>query len=90
MQEIIAIREIHREIQTFVISGKNKLVKFLAHAKAFTLDTIPQSIVHEDNKCLPGLNTLNYHIISSEVKLKNWRLRLWMYLLMINWPINSQ
>ena len=80
MRELIAIREILREIQTFVISGKNKPVSFRAHAKAFTLDTIPQSIVHEDNEsCLkfatmPKMSprtkhiALPYHFFRSKVE----------------------
>ena len=80
MIELIAIREILREIQTFVISGKNKPIKFLAHAKAFSLDKIPQSIVHEDNEsCLkfatmPKMSprtkhiALPYHFFRSKVE----------------------
>ena len=57
MRELIAIREVLREIQKFMIVGKNKLIQFNTHAKAFNLDTIPQSIVHEDNNsCLRFTN----------------------------------
>ena len=53
MRELIAIREVLKEIQTYVISGKTQKTIFRTHSKAFTLDTIPQSIVHEDNEaCL--------------------------------------
>ena len=53
MRELIAIREVLRELQTFVIAGKQKPVKYRTHAKAFSLDNISQSIVYEDNKsCL--------------------------------------
>lgn len=38
-----------REIQTYVISEKTKKNVFRTHLKASTLDTIPQSIVREDN-----------------------------------------
>ena len=94
MRELIAIREILREIQTFVIPGKNKPVSFRAHAKAFTLDTIPQSIVHEDNEsCLkfatmPKMSprtkhiALPYHFL--EASLKNLKSRWFPFLLMIN------
>ena len=57
MGEIIANREIIQEIQTFVIAGKCKSVQSSTHAKAFNLDKISQSIVHEDNEsCLRFAN----------------------------------
>ena len=37
----IALREILREIRTFVLSGKSKSVAFFVHAKTFTLNPIP-------------------------------------------------
>ena len=58
MRELIALREILREIQTFVISSKIKPIRFLAHAKAFTLDSIPQSIVHKDNESCLNITTM--------------------------------
>ena len=69
MREFIVIREILREIQTFVIAGKNKPVQFNTHAKAFNLDPMPQSIVHEDNDfCLrfitmPKMSPRTKHIV---------------------------
>ena len=80
MRELIAIRKILREIQTFVISGKNKPIKFLAHTKSFILDKIHQSIVHEDNEsCLKFVTmpkmfprtkhiALPYHFFRSKVE----------------------
>ena len=50
MRDPIAIREVIEEIQTFVIAGKVKPIQFSTHSKTFTLDKIPQSIVHEDNE----------------------------------------
>ena len=50
MRDLIAIREVIQEIQTFVIAGKVKPIQFSTHSKTFTLDKIPQSIVHEDNE----------------------------------------
>ena len=80
MRDLIAIREVIQEIQTFVIAGKCKSVQFSAHSKAFTLDKIPQSIVHEDNEaCLKFANmpkmsprtkhiALPYHFFRSKVE----------------------
>ena len=57
MRDLIAIREVISEIQTFVMAGKSKPIQFSTHSKAFTLDKIPQSIVHEDNEaCLKFAN----------------------------------
>ena len=80
MRDLIAIREVIQEIQTFVIAGKCKSVQFSAHSKAFTLDKVPQSIVHEDNEaCLKFSNipmmsprtkhiALPYHFFRSKVE----------------------
>ena len=46
MRELIVIREVIQEIQTFVIAGKVKPVQFSTHSKTFTLDKIPPSIVY--------------------------------------------
>ena len=63
-----------------MIAGKCKSVQFSAQSKAFTLDKIPQSIVHEDNEaCLKFSNmpkmsprtkhiALPYHFFRSKVK----------------------
>ena len=50
MRELIAICEVLREIQTYVISEKSKKTLFRTHSRAFILDAIPQSTVHEDNE----------------------------------------
>ena len=80
MRHLNAIREVISEIQTFVISGNCKPVQFSTHSKAFTLDKIPQSIVHEDNEaCLKFANmpktsprtkhiALPYHFFRSKVE----------------------
>jgi hypothetical protein len=53
MRELIGIREVIKEIQTFVISGKTRTPIFRTFSKAFTLDTIASSTVYEDNEaCL--------------------------------------
>ena len=80
MRDLIAIREIIQEIQTFVIAGKVKPIQFSTHSKTFTLDKIPQFIVHEDNEsCLRFANmpkmsprtkhiALPYHFFRSKIE----------------------
>lgn len=79
MRELIAIREVLRELQTFVIVGKQKLVKYSTRTKAFALDSFPQSTIHEDYEfCLlfatmPKMSprtkhiALPYHFFRSKV-----------------------
>ena len=53
MRELISVREILKEIQTFVMSGKSRKLTLRTHSKAFVLDQIPKSSVYEDNEsCL--------------------------------------
>ena len=76
MRELIAIREVLREIQTYVISGKSRKTLFRTHSKAFTLEDIPQSIVHEDNEaclknlqlCQRCLHGLPYHFFRTKIE----------------------
>ena len=80
VRDLIALREVIRGIQTFVIAGKCKPVQFSTYSKAFKLDEIPQSIVHEDNEaCLKFANmpkmsprtkhiALPYHFFRSKVE----------------------
>ena len=80
MRDLIAIREIIQEIQTFVIAGKVKPIQYSTHSKTFTLDKISQSIVHKDNEsCLRFANmpkmsprpkhiALPYHFFRSKVE----------------------
>ena len=48
-REIIEISEVLREIRTFIISEKKQTI-FRTHATSFSLDTISQSIVYENNE----------------------------------------
>ena len=41
MHEIIGTREVIKELQTFVISGKTQNPKYCTHSKAFLLNDIP-------------------------------------------------
>ena len=41
MREIIGTREVIKELQTFVISGKTQNPKYCTHSKAFLLNDIP-------------------------------------------------
>lgn len=58
MRELIAIREVLREIQTYVISRKPNKSIFRTHSKAHTLDTIPQSTVYDDNEAYLKFGTM--------------------------------
>ena len=51
MRDLIAIREVLKEIHKLVLDSKMKIA-YQSHSKAFE-ETIPQSTVHEDNQaCL--------------------------------------
>ena len=79
MRELITIREVLKELQTFVIAVKRNPVEYRTHAKTFSLNDIPQSTVHEDNEsCLkfatmPKIShrtkhiALPYHFFRSKV-----------------------
>ena len=47
MRDLIAIREVIREIQTFVIAGKCKPIQFSTHSKAFTLASLRINVRQE-------------------------------------------
>ena len=49
MRELIGIREVIRDIQTFFISRKTKNPKYFTHSKGFFLDDIPPLKAYEDN-----------------------------------------
>ena len=80
MREPIGLREIIRELQTFVISGKTLAPKYRTHSKTFNLEAIPTSKVYEDNEaCLkfvtmPKMSprtkhiALPYHFFRSKVE----------------------
>jgi hypothetical protein len=56
MRDLIAIREVLKEIQKNVLSETQELV-YRTHSKAFEEVSIPQSTVHEDNEaCLKFAN----------------------------------
>ena len=79
MREVIALREILKELQATVFNKSIKTPKFRTHAKTFEA-SIPTSKVHEDNQaCLkfatmPKLSprtkhiALPYHFFRSKVK----------------------
>ena len=77
---LIGVREVIKEIQTFVISGKTQNPKYCTHSEAFVLDDIPPSKFYENNEaCLkfatiptiyPCINhiDLSYHLFLSKVE----------------------
>ena len=59
MGELIGIREVIKEIQTFVISGKRHNPKYCTHSKSSILDDIPKSKVYEDKKYWTKVSTIS-------------------------------
>ena len=80
MRELIGIREVIKEIQTFVISGKLIIQNIALTPRHFFLDDIPQSKVYEDNEACIKFSktrtisprtkhtTLPYHFLWYEVE----------------------
>ena len=50
MRELIGIREVIKDIQTFLISGKTQNPKYCTHSKAFSLNCISPSKAYKDNE----------------------------------------
>ena len=60
MHELICIREVIKEIQTFFISGKTENPKYLTHSKEFFLNNTPTSKFYEDNEACLKFSTFKH------------------------------
>ena len=58
MRKLIGIREVNKEIQTFVVSRKTQTPVFWTFSKAFVLDKIASSKVYEGNEACLNVATL--------------------------------